>query len=138
MAKITVSGGDFANIVMLFLYDKLKNPDEIIEADINEIFNAFAEVLMRRGLKAPLLQCYIDMNPQLRVKYRLIRNVFIDNQSTSNVVIEIRKDKREKILKPGVFQRIRTYVKKIVDLGTIVTAATGVINKISDKIKKEV
>lgn len=79
MAKITVTGGDFANIVMLFLYDKLRNPDQIVEADINEIFNAFVEVLMRRGLKAPLLQCYIDMNPQLRVKYRLIRDVFIDN-----------------------------------------------------------
>lgn len=129
MAKITVTGAEFANIVTLFLYDKLQHPDDIVEADINETFNALAEVLMRRGLKAPLLQCYMDMDPQLRVKYRMIRNVFIDNDSTQTALIEIRKDKRAEVLKPGVFTRIKSYLKKIITLGLTVKGVGSFINK---------
>lgn len=115
--KITVSEGDFGNIVLLFLYDKLLHPEEIIEYDINERFNAVMEVLARRGLKGPLLQCYGRMNPQLRVRYRQIRNVFRDVPSTNSVIIEIRKTKRDKVLKHGVFKRIKNFLKKILTLG---------------------
>jgi hypothetical protein len=135
MAKITVNGGDFGNIVMLFLYDKLLHPDEIIEADINEKFNAFAEVLMRRGMKAPLLQCYSDMDPMLRVRYRQIRDVFIDNDRNKNVIIEIRKAERPEVLEPGVFTRIKKFLKKIIVLGLVTTTVHKLIknNKVEEK-----
>ena len=31
MAKITVTGSDFANIVMCFLLDKIQHPEEVVE-----------------------------------------------------------------------------------------------------------
>lgn len=133
MAKLTVTGSEFADIVMLFLYDKLSHPDEIIEADVNETFNAFAEVMFRRGMKAPLLQCYMDMNPQLRVQYRLIRNTFMDNANGKISYIEIHKDVRPDTLKPGVFKRIKSIVKKIVLLGLAVKAVGAITNKIKGK-----
>lgn len=126
MAKITVKGGDFANVVVCFLYDKLQHPEQILEADVNEIFNALAEVLMRRGMKAPLFQCYMRMDPQLRVRYRMIRNVFIDNGSTKTALIEIRKDERAKVLKTGTFDRIKKFVKKIAVLGLVAAVKKGI------------
>lgn len=128
MAKLTVTGSEFSDVVMLFLYDKLLHPDDIIEADVNEKFNAFAEVLMRRGMKGPLLQCYMDMDPMLRVKYRLIRDVFIDKPNNKISYIEIRKDVRTEVLKPGVFTRIKKFLKKIITLGLVVTAVKGVVS----------
>jgi hypothetical protein len=130
MAKLTLTGSEFANIVMLFLYDKLSHPDEIIEADVNETFNAFMEVMFRRGMKAPLLQCYMDMKPQLRVQYRLIRNTFMDNTSGKISNIEIHKDVRPDTLKPGVFKRIKNIVKKIVLLGLAIKAGSVIANKV--------
>lgn len=132
MAKLTLSGADFANFTMLFFYDKLLHPDSIIEADVNETFNAFAEVLMRRGMKAPLLQCYMDMDPMLRVKYRLIRDVFIDTPNNKTSYIEIRKDIRTEILKPGVFTRIKKILKKIVTLGLVVATVKAVVGSKKD------
>lgn len=133
MAKLTLTGKDFANFTMLFLHDKLLRPDEIIEADINETFNAFAEVLMRRGMKAPLLQCYMKMDPSMRVKYRLIRDVFTDKPNNKVSYIEIRKDERPAVLKVGTFDRIKSFLKKIVTLGLVVATVKAVTgNKIKD------
>jgi len=132
MAKLTLTGSEFGDIVMLFLYDKLQHPDQILEADINETFNAFAEVLMRRGMKAPLLQCYMDTDPMLRVKYRQIRDVFIDTPNNKTSYIEIRKDERPEVLKVGVFDRIKKFVKKIITLGLVVATVKAVVGSKKD------
>ena len=116
MAKLTLTGSEFCDLIECFLYDKLNNPDEIIEFDVNERFNAFMEVMARRGTKGPLLQCYMDMDPQLRVKYRMIRSVFIDG-GTSIATIEIHNDKRPEVAKVGFIARIKNYLKKILTLG---------------------
>ena len=135
MAKLTLSGSEFGDVVMLFLYDKLLHPDQILEADINETFNAFAEVLMRRGMKAPLLQCYMDTNPMLRVKYRLIRDVFIDKPNNKTSYIEINKDVRPEVLKVGTFDRIKKFLKKILVLGLVTTTVHNLIKnkKVEEK-----
>lgn len=117
MPKITVTGSEYADITACFLMDKLTNPDEVIEYDVNERFNALVEVLARRGMKAPLLQTWLDMDPQTRVKYRQIKQVFRDGAQGKVTYIEIHKDKRSEIIKPGVFQRIKNIVKKIITLG---------------------
>lgn len=117
MAKLNITGAEFSDIVICFLLDKVQHPEEVIEFDVNENFNAFAEVLARRGMKAPLLQCYMNMDPQTRVKYRLIRNVFRDVPGTETAFMEISKDKREATMKVGVFARIKKFVKKLLTLG---------------------
>jgi len=119
MAKLNLTGAEFSDIVICFLLDKLQHPEEVIEFDVNENFNAFAEVLARRGMKAPLLQCYMAVDAQTRIKYRLIRNVFRDVPGTDTAFIEISKDKREATMKIGVFARIKKFVKKLLTLGTV-------------------
>jgi hypothetical protein len=95
----------------------------VIEFDVNEKFNALAEVLARRGMKAPLLQCWMDMDPQTRVKYRMIKNVFRDVPGSSTAQIYIEKDERKAAMEPGVFARIKKFVKKLLVVAAVVGAA---------------
>jgi hypothetical protein len=91
MAKLTLNSSEWSDIVVCFLYDKMCYPDEVIPAEINLNFNDLAEILKRKALKGILQHYYINIDPQLRTRYRLIMQTMRpDSNNPSTSIIEIR------------------------------------------------
>lgn len=123
MATLNLTGSEFADVVVCFILDKLQHPTDVVEFDLNPKFNALAEVLGRRGMKAAFLQVYMSMDPQTRVKYRLIRDVFRDVPGGSIEGIQIHKDERKKEMEVGIFAKIKKFVKKLLVVVAVAGAA---------------
>jgi len=114
--KITLTSSQFADFCLFFLLDKLQNPEEVIPPDYDEKFNAVAEIMKRRGIRSALFWFYVKSDPMLRVKYRLIRNIFRpDNPSKVAAWIEIIKDPTVKP-KAGLISRLMKHIKNILTL----------------------
>jgi hypothetical protein len=74
MAKINLSVSEFENIVITFLLYKMLNTDFI--ETTNEDFNDMVEIMEKKGLQPLFLRYYLNMDPQLRVEFKRIKNVF--------------------------------------------------------------
>jgi hypothetical protein len=112
--KLTLTASEFADIVCFFLLDKLQNPDDVIPPEYNELFNALAEAMNRRGMRSTLLWYYMKSPGERRMRYKFIRNVFRpDNPSKSVHWLEIRKDPKQPEGKVGVVSRILKHLKNI-------------------------
>lgn len=110
--RLTIEGKDFANIVVLFLLDKLNHPDEVLSG-VNPSFDAFAEVLNKKGVRALMTKYYLNLTGQDRVMYKRIRGVFTENKPPKDVVFDISKDDYEEVVgKGGIFKKIERLVKK--------------------------
>ena len=80
----------------------------------------FIEVCNRKGMRTPLLQYYLSCDPQIRLRYNLIKNTFRDNNKSGNSYIEIRNQHippKEKEL--GLIRKTGKYLKKIISLGLL-------------------
>ena len=89
MARIKLTVGEFGDYVAAFLYDKMTNPEEIVPAESNVMFNDAAEIMSKRGLRNIFLSYWLQMDPQQRVKYRMTRSVFNPFKPASSVILEI-------------------------------------------------
>jgi hypothetical protein len=69
-----------------------------------------------RGMRTILQQYYMRLDPQMRVRHRFIRNVYLDNAKTKNVFIEIRKDVKP-VEKSGLVRRTGEFLAKVLTLG---------------------
>ena len=90
MAKVNVNPNDFADLIMIFLFDKLMNNDAVLPK--NERFREFIDVLKRKGVKAELLKYYLDTPVNLRTRYKMIKDAFI-KPGSNNVINIIGGDK---------------------------------------------
>lgn len=84
MSKLNYTPSEFADLLVAILYDKSRNPDEIIIG--NKEFNEFFDVLYRRGLKSLTQNYYINMDGNRKADYRRIRNVFTPNNSGKHLI----------------------------------------------------
>jgi hypothetical protein len=115
--KLTLSASEFADFCLFFLLDKLQHPEEVEPPEYAEKFNAIAEIMKRRGFRSALLWYYVKANPQMRVRYRMMRNVFRPhNPSKIGHWIEIRKDDAPKDEKIGIIGRILKHIKNIITM----------------------
>jgi len=91
MGKIIVDPEEFFDIIMIFLFDIINNREEILlkNEDIVDILNIFE----RKGLKSPLMQYYLNLTSEQRVKYKRIRDSFYTQSvNESNIKITSNKD----------------------------------------------
>ena len=108
MSKINVTNKTFPNIaVIAFLFDKLLHRDEVSVG--NELFEKFVDQLKQKGFLPLIRDYYLKMDPQDRLKYKLIKDAF-EGVTTSNNVINIVPEKFEK--KPGPEKK--GFIKKII------------------------
>jgi hypothetical protein len=89
MPRIKVTSSEYGDIVAAFLYDKLINPDAVIPNLNNPEFDGLMEIMNRKGMRAVLMHYWLSMDPQMRVKYRLIQNTFRPSKPGSTTMIEI-------------------------------------------------
>ena len=115
MPTLKVSSGEFADFVVCFLLDKLTKPGQVIPVEVNEQFDDLSIVLSNKGLRSVLLQYYIQMNPQMRIKYKMIRKVFTDSPLENTSIIYIEKSQIPE--QPTILGKTRKFLKKIISLG---------------------
>jgi hypothetical protein len=113
-----LTASEFADILMLALFDKLQHPDQFVPAELNEPFYALAEVLKRRGVRSTLLQYYLKSDPIMRTRYRMIRKVFYPSVKDNSTIsyFEVRSQAMPPP-KEGMITRIVSMVKNFVGLG---------------------
>lgn len=118
--RLTLSATEFCNLIACFLYDQVSHPDESAPAQIDPEWSDFIEVLNRKGMRTPLLQYYLQSDPQIRLRYNLIKNTFRDNNKSGISYIEIRNEHvPEEKEEPGLIRKTGKYLKNIISLGML-------------------
>lgn len=90
MSQIHVLPDEFADLVIAFLLEAIRD-DEVVAN--NERFRELVHWLEKRGAKTQLLQDYLEMDAETRVKYKRIKNTFKGGESSR---INIGQDKQLK------------------------------------------
>ena len=113
MANINITPDKFADIALMFLSDKIINP-EIAKGNKN-----FDDFISENGtrIKAALLKYYLDTSSRQRVQYKRIRGIF-DGTDKSRHQIRIvpsgkEKEEEEEEKESGVVSKIKKIMKKV-------------------------
>lgn len=114
--KLTLTSTQFCQIVMCMLYDQLVRPDEIVPILVNQDYNDLMTLFKQRGMRTILQQYYMRLDPQMRVRYRFIQDVFRDNAKANTAFIEIRKERVPEEEK-GLVRRTGEFLMKVITLG---------------------
>ncbi len=123
MPRLSIDTSEFADYVACFLLDKMNNMSEVVP--YNEDFNDFCEILKHKGTRATLITYYMHMDPQTRVRYRLIRDVFITNGILPTADLHITKDVAPVVPKPKM-----TLLKKVMAAGLAIITGKKILGKI--------
>jgi hypothetical protein len=113
--RLTLTSLEFCDIIGCMLYDQVTNPEEMVPIKLDGEWADFIEVLTRKGLKAVLLQRYLSTDPQIRVRYNMIKKVF-RNKPDSNVYIEIRSQQAPE---NSTINKSGKFLKKVLSLGLL-------------------
>jgi hypothetical protein len=91
MGSITVTPEDYQDVLIAYLLDLLTNGSPTD----NEIFNDLVKRMKGLGLKSVVLNAFLEMDSQSRVKYKMIRNTLMkETNSRSNIsVIQSKESK---------------------------------------------
>jgi len=118
MATLNLTPSEFADVSVMFLFDKILHPDEIVTS--NEKFNKFADDIKGKGIKAPLTNYYMKSDSETRLNYKRIKDIF-DGTTDSIQQIRIGPEKEVKGKgvekkgkeKKGIAARLKKFGKKI-------------------------
>lgn len=114
--KLTLSSTQFCQVVMCMLYDQLVRPDEIVPILNNQEYNDLMTIFKQRGMRTLLQQYYMRLDPQMRIRYRMIMDVLRDNNKRKTVFLEVRKEKVPEERK-GIIRRTGEFLASVVSLG---------------------
>lgn len=108
MSQIHVDPEEFADMVMYFLLESIR--EELLED--NPRYKEFINHLNKKGLKTQLINHFLHMDSNTRVKYKRIKDVFDGGDA---VRINIEKQKKTKT-KDGVISKTIKTLKKSIGL----------------------
>jgi hypothetical protein len=90
--RLTLNTTEYCQIMMCSIYDHLVHKDDIIPILSNPEYKNIITIFRSRGMQTILQLYYMRLNPQIRIKYRFIRDAFRNNNRMKDVMIEIRKE----------------------------------------------
>lgn len=114
--RLTLTSTQFCQIVMCAVYDQLTRPDEIVPILNNQDYNDLMTLFKQRGMRTILQQYYMRLDPQMRIRYRMMDDVFRDNKQKETVMLEIRKEHLP-AAKKGLVRRTGEFLAKVMTLG---------------------
>ncbi len=114
--RLTLTTTQFCQLMMCCLYDQLVHPDEIVPILINQDYNDIMTLFKQRGMRTILQQYYMRLDPQMRIRYRMIDDFIRDNNKRSDIMLDIRKE-HVPIEKKGVIRRTGEFLAKVLTLG---------------------
>ena len=86
-----------------------------MEAKVSPEFHALSEILRKRGGRALFMQYYLGLAPNIRMRYKRIRGVFMEGGSLPSILLDIKKDERkEDEDEKGILKKVGRIMKKIV------------------------
>ncbi len=83
MGKIVVDPTEFFDIIIILLYDLLKNKDTSVIK--NDDANNMLEVFKKKGLYTHFMRYYLQHNTQ-RILYRRIKNIFFKSDIEDSII----------------------------------------------------
>ncbi len=113
--KFTLTTTQFCQLTMCMLYDQLVRPDEIVPILSNQDYNDLMTLFKQRGMRTILQQYYMRLDPQMRIRYRMMMDTFRDNAKTSSVFMEIKKEHLPKE-KKGLIRKTGEFLAKVVGI----------------------
>lgn len=110
MATLNLTNSEFADIVMIWLFDNSLNPEQIQ----NEKFKEFIDTQGSK-IKPALIKYYLDSGSEARFRYKRIKGIFdgSDTSSIHQIRISNKEDntKEEKENNNGIVKKI---IKKLI------------------------
>jgi len=84
MGKATVRPNEFFDVIMVFLYDIINNIEFTVfdEPAILDILKTFES----KGLKTHLMQYYLHLTAEQRIKYKFIKDVFYATNANNSII----------------------------------------------------
>ena len=82
--KIKTNKEEFADIVLIFLYERLKNMED---ENYSDKFYSILNDMKLKGLEPKLRKYFLDTNVITRNKYRFIRNTFEGTAVSDSTII---------------------------------------------------
>jgi len=87
MPKINVNSEQWSDIVLIYLLDTIKK--EKVGESTSKEYKAFMRKA-RQMIRPLLIKHFLDMDPEMRVKYRLMRGAFTrDDRATVDIINKI-------------------------------------------------
>lgn len=108
MATLNLPVKEFTDVMMIWLFDMVMNPDQIQNDDFREFIEKHSS-----KLKTPLMKYYLDTRGESRVDYKRIKGVF-DGSDKNIQQIRIFPDEEveeKKKSKNGIVKKI---IKKLI------------------------
>jgi len=108
--QIHVSPNEFADIVMAFLLDMIRNESNELN---NERLEDFLHFLESTGGKMKLTQKFLRMNSETRIKYKRIKDSFYEGRTSRINISETDKIQEESEFDRELCKRIFRKVKEV-------------------------
>jgi hypothetical protein len=102
--------------MMCILYDQLLHPDNSLPIVQNQDYNDLMTIFKHRGMRTILQMYFMRLDPQMRMRYRLIREAFRNSNNMKDIIIEIRKDNLQEVPGKSIIRKTGDFISKIITL----------------------
>lgn len=134
MAKLNLTTGEFADLMIVFLFDAMVNPEDVIVD--NERFHELVHKMDKMGIKPNLTKYFLDMNATERLQYKRMKRT-LEPGATTKSVIEINPPDVKIQKKSGLSKIAKTVLKKLILQGEIVPSDQELIIELKDLMEGE-
>ena len=114
--RLSLTTTQFCQLIQCCIYDQLVRPDEIIPILNNQDYNDLMTLYKQRGMRTILQQYYFRLDPQMRIRHRMIDDMLRNNGKKTDAMLDIRKEKIPKA-KKGIIRRTGEFLAKVMTLG---------------------
>lgn len=104
MASLNLEVDEFSDLMMIWLFDQILNPENVQNKDFREFIEKHSS-----KLKSPLMKYYLDTRGETRVNYKRIKGVF---DGSDRNIQQIRIFPNEEVEEPKKSKK--SIVKKII------------------------
>jgi len=116
MGKILTSPDEFFDIIMIFLYDIMSNKDTtILKGEERE---KIIDAIEKRGLRTILMQYYLYLDSEKRLKYKRIKDLFYKFNANESIIKILSGNVNEDINSdiPDNFYKTKDTIRKCINI----------------------
>jgi len=116
MGKIITSPDEFFDIIMVFLYDIMSNKDTtILKGEERE---KIIDAIEKRGLRTILMQYYLYLDSEKRLKYKRIKDLFYKFNANESIIKILSGNVNEDINSdiPDNFYKTKDTIRKCINI----------------------
>jgi len=124
MATLNLTTSEFADIITIFLFDSVMNPEQINNERFKEFIN-----YNKSKIQASLIKYYLDSDSEKRLQYKRINGIF-KGKDNSIQQIRIGPDKDIKDIEKKKDSIIKKVIKKIIKKESLTIEDENILREI--------